>query len=68
MSDLEKRDLVTLTAQKCFVESVVTLQVVKGHGSGQRPSAEITACFWPTLLCLKARFIASCGVEVVSLI
>lgn len=43
MSDLEKRDLVTLTAQKSFVESVVTLQVVKGRGSGQRPSAEITA-------------------------
>lgn len=68
MSDLAKQDLVTLMAQECFGESIVTLQVVKCHGSCRRPLAEIKACFWQTLLCLKAEFCASCGREVVSLI
>ena len=68
MFDLEKQDLLTLMAQKCLGESIVMLQVVKGRGSCRRPSAEITACFWSRLLCLKAGLIASCGMEVVSLI
>lgn len=67
MSDHDKQDMVTLMAQKRCAESIVTLRVVKGGGSCRRPTAEVTACFWAMLFCLKAGSFASCGVEVVSL-